>query len=277
MSIEKVAAPPPTMATAHTAPHFTPPPLKLPPGSPIGATGFDPLSLTTEGLHVESLSLPIGAQDRTGRAPEAITRAAYNHSLSTATPSIRLVDGRPPAQAIINEVGALLRRRAAERDLTIKQLIEELSPSSREKLPSTNAPDSTFSLQTQLIASAENGQGDILSLYLARISRKQWEVAVFRQEDADVRFPYNESPISADRLMIDPSSGQISACVAMHVYPRQFRSVFSSSNFMSWLLATIGVVVIGAVLTFKSSPLFLVLILIFASLAIITALRRVKH
>lgn len=121
-----------------------------------------------------------------------------------------LIDGRLPEPLIRREVETLLRRLADARR------IDETDETAPERLPSRNAADAHFDVKGRLAPTEEDGKIRLFDLYLTRIGPRQWEAAVFERDPsrASQTFPRPTPPVETHRLLFDPTTGLVLACVA---------------------------------------------------------------
>ncbi|MGJ0508787.1 MAG: hypothetical protein ACR652_17000 [Methylocystis sp.] len=127
--------------------------------------------------------------------------------------------GRLPEPLIRREVETLLRRLAGTREMTIARLIEETGETAPERLPSRNSAEARFDFRSRLAATDDDGRLRLFDLYLTRIGPRQWEAAIFERDPsrAGLTFPRATPPLEAHRLLIDPTTGAVVACVALAV------------------------------------------------------------
>ncbi len=220
MSVEKISALP--QAPIDALQSRAAPPPRVGAAAPPAAQLNEEATSSAVNAFFDSLALPLPeAGPSTTPAQALLGESSYSREALQAHLG-ELVAGRLSTETIMRETGSLLHRAAAERDLPITRLIDGIAPAPREKLPSTNAPDARFSLQTPLLARDENGEIQSFDLYLTRAGARQWEVAIFHHDDSAGGFPFAASPINIERLVIDPAAGQILACVTMQLAPRAF-------------------------------------------------------
>lgn len=77
-------------------------------------------------------------------------------------------------------------------------------------MPSANAPGSTFTSKTSMVAYGNLGEEKMLDIYMSKTASEQWEIAVFdRAQVGPNGFPYASGPLSAAALSFDPANGQL--------------------------------------------------------------------
>lgn len=161
----------------------------------------------------DSLALPL--PESAADAPTMRAGAPY-YMEAVRGPIETLVAGRLPEALIRREVVTLMRRVAAAREMDVAQLIESAEATAPERLPSVNADDAHFTFKGRLSATDEDGKLKLFDLYLTRIGARQWEAATFERDPsrASQIFPRPMPPVDVHRLLVDPATGLVLACVA---------------------------------------------------------------
>lgn len=276
MSVEKIAPLSHSPVDAVVARPDPPHPL-TPPPRPVGAVAAQPpADPGTPANFFDSIALPLPAQETRNNAgaPRLAPGAPYAREATLAHLE-QLIEGRLPPMSISLEVAALLRNAANGSEMSIARLIAETATTAPDALPSGNKPDAQFSFHTSILARDDDGETRPLVLFLTRAGARQWEVAVFRQEDgaAEPVFPFSAPPIDLYRLVVDPSTGQILASVAQQILPREFAAQTPERTFAldralriaMFLVAAVAVAIILAKTLSKIAALsFLVVALALA-------------
>lgn len=207
------------------------------------------------GAFFDSISLPVLNSAHAAAAP---TRDAAYAQQAVAARLPQLVNGRPPPDTIAREAETLLRVAAAARETTLARLIDDTPLVRDARRPAQNAPDSRFSLHTAFTMRDGDGALATLDLYLSRFGARQWEATAFRRdaEAPDGGFPYAHPPLSVDRVVIDPATGAVLACVAQQLCPRDFApmEVAAMAGALRAVMFAIGVVSIAVIIGKALSP-----------------------
>jgi hypothetical protein len=191
---------------------------------PVTAPAFDPgrapraafpLATPMDGQsHLfDSLVLPLPemAQDTPSAAQ---IRALYREEAASGA-MIAMVDGRLPVTALRNAVESLLFDLAGSSGVSAADLIAQAEKTAPGHLPSRNGEKAHFNFRARLAAFDANGRLRLLDLYLARIGVRQWEAAAYDRTPARAAnlFPRPTPLVDLHRLVIDPDSGSVRACI----------------------------------------------------------------
>jgi hypothetical protein len=237
MSVDKVSrlpnSPVDSLGPRSGGAHPTPPNLAHPGGAQFVATSAaiarpGAAQAALNAISFDNLSLPLPASATldndvaraTKSAADAVSTTYARESAQNAAIA-RLVGGRLPADTIMREVAAALRENAAERGEPPRRFVEDAAVVEDARLPSRNSDDARFTMLTSLRALDEQGEAKTFDLYVTRTGARQWEAVVYQRDEAPPGFPYAAAPISVDRVVIDPATAQILACVASQILPRE--------------------------------------------------------
>lgn len=251
MSVDKIAplpnSPVDPLALRTGGPAVFPPP--APPPPPAAAKPEQTASAQSVSFDSLSLPLPITIAHDGEAPPAGAIGASYARETMDASLA-RLVGGRLPTEAVAREVANLLRDTAAELDMPLARFIDGAAVVNGARLPAHNRAAARFTLQTSLLAVDDDGETRAFDLYLSRASARQWEAAVFRRDEAtSLGFPYPAAPINIDRVVIDPATGQILACVASQLAAREFAPETSASPHVFFDALRAGMLVGGTIAT----------------------------
>jgi hypothetical protein len=165
----------------------------------------------------DTLALPLAAlaAEESPYADASFVRASYARA-SSGPGVAELIAGRLPEDAIRRAVLTLFHDAADARDLSIERLFAKMAAAPEARLPSRNSPLSEYSLKARVPARDADGNLQLFDLYATRAGPRQWEVAVFRHDDARrdapreaPDFPRDSPPIDLYRLVVDPGRGLI--------------------------------------------------------------------
>jgi hypothetical protein len=202
----------------------SPPPAFPPPETPIEAAPHLYDSLV--------LPIPEGAGSDDPRLPSSLVNHFYRTQAARAQIE-PLVDGLLPDALLRREVETLLRRQAEARRLDVTRLIEKSRETPEGRLPSRNVKDARFTFRGRLAAADDEGRLKLFDLYLTRTGPRQWEAAVFDRDPsrAGQVFPRVTPPVETRRLLIDPATGLVMACVAQQMGASGFETAARAALF----------------------------------------------
>jgi hypothetical protein len=196
------------------------------------------MSLQSEGEEVGRLVAGGG---------DALASIAYESTRTPRAKQVETIAARLPQEAIARSALAALEQNAMAQDKPVLRALRSMIIAEPSALPSQNAPDAQFGLQTSFVANDKFGNPMILDLYLARTGRNSWEAAVYNREDASLNggFPYSAPPLLVDRLMADPATEQILASVAGQIL---FSKQNNASSMSPALFALAGVIILASII-----------------------------
>jgi hypothetical protein len=190
--------------------------------------GAEPLSTYHGDLPVSVLAAVTLHGDGESSAPWPAgggATAAYGQPTGSWAKLPALIDGRLPQAEIIGQARAAFMEYAATQDMPLVRSLRAAPIVEADRLPSLNASDADHAVRTLVVAGDASGNRTALDLYLARTGQNSWEAVVYQRDDASISggFPYMSPPLSVDRLVIDPATGQILASMAGLHLPKALR------------------------------------------------------
>jgi hypothetical protein len=151
-----------------------------------------------------------------GSSGGALASSAYAASRAPKSDRSVSVAWRLPQETAARLTLATIKENATAQGKPIVLALQALTVADTASLPSQNETNAQPALQTSFVVNDKPGSQTTIDFYLTRTGLSDWEVVAFDRRDASASggFPYSSPPLLADRLVIDPATGQIMASIA---------------------------------------------------------------